>query len=62
MTTREQIQTRLERINARIQELQNELHSVPGGVGVVGEFNAAAIMNLDRERSILERQLRELGD
>lgn len=57
--TREQIQARLERVSARIAELQNELLGVPGGVGVVAEVNAAAIFNLSVERSALERQLRE---
>ena len=57
--TREQIETRLERVNARIAELQQELLGVPGGVAVVGEFNASAIFNLTAERSALERQLRE---
>ncbi len=57
--TREQLQARLERVNARIAELQQELLDVPGGVGIVGEVNAAAIFNLSAERSALERQLRE---
>ena len=57
--TREQLRTRLERVNARIAELQQELLGVPGGVGVVGEFNAAVIFSLSAERSALERQLRE---
>ena len=60
--TREQIQARLERVSARIEELQQELLGVPGGVAVVGEFNAAAIFNLTAERSALERQLREAAD
>jgi len=57
--TREQLQARLERVSARIAELQQELLGVPGGVGVVAEFNAAAIFHLSAERSALERQLRE---
>ena len=60
--TREQLQARLERVNARIAELQQELLGVPGGVAVVGEFNAAAIMHLSAQRSALERQLREACD
>ena len=59
---REQIEARLERVSARIAELQQELLGVPGGVAVVGEFNAAAIFNLSVERSALERQLREAAN
>ena len=60
--TREEISKKIAAIERRIAALLEEVQGVPGGVGVVGESNAAAVMFLDQERWALKRQLRSIEE
>lgn len=48
------------RIERAISGLLVDMQQAPGNCGVVAQSTAAAIINLDAERSELKRQLRQL--